>query len=87
MPLILITALQTNSTTAFQAIYLFLFGKIVFVMVLKGFLQQLHKAQHVLVTTERVPITAPSPIFMPGIIIASAPIQTSLPITVSPAFL
>ena len=37
------------------------------------------------VTKARVPITAPSPILIPGMMMASEPIHTSLPIMVSPA--
>ena len=38
-----------------------------------------------MVTSARLPITAPCPTRTPGMIIASEPIHTSLPMTVSPA--
>ena len=35
-------------------------------------------------TTELAPMTAPSPIWTPGRMVTFSPIQTSLPMTVSP---
>src|SRR5690606_7072618 len=53
-----------------------------FFMGFEGFPPMMVYGSTSLVTKDRLPMTAPSPIITPGIIIASLPIHTSLPIIV-----